>query len=116
MVMNKAISSTQEPSTYSGIALLSVSTVAGILIGGFVVSVPKNEMPVPFATKYYSAMKDSSYDSHSDILKTDFSLVSDIAFDELMGLFYQKMLTSQEKLESDFSKIYFKNAWNLYES
>lgn len=112
--MNKVIASTQEQNTYSGIAMLSIWT-AGVLLGGILVTVPVNKSPALRTAKYYSDMRDSSYDSHSDIFKTG-SFAANMAIDELIGLFYEKILKSQEELERDFNSVYFKNAWNLYEN
>ncbi len=113
MMTNKVISNTQESSTNSRVALLSLWT-AGVLVGGLVLSVPADKTLDQRIAKYYSAMDDnSSYDSFTDLLKAE--SLDNVAFDEIIGSFYQKMLVSQEELGDEFKNVYFKNSWNLYE-
>jgi hypothetical protein len=115
MTINKIISGTPESNTYSNVALLSI-WAGNALLGGMPIAMPsQNNILDQCATQYYSVMKDSSYDSHSNIFKEESLSAANMAIDQLIGLFYQKVLQSQEQLEYDFNNVYFKNAWNLYE-
>lgn len=113
MRKNNAIFANETPSTYSEysglIAFPIISETSNLLL-----LLPSSKGQVELSEKYHSEMDANSYDSCTNVLQESFA--TGITFEGIMSTLYTKLTVSQEDLGHEFKSVYFKNAWDLYES
>ncbi|HDO8002690.1 hypothetical protein SDA20_10190 [Legionella pneumophila serogroup 1] len=97
---------TQTQGTYSKLAALSILVAVG---NGLLIDRGQEEPRV-----YYSKMDASSYDSFTNIVNENPS--AHMTAEDIITNLYTKLVNAQEDIGPEFNSVYFKNAWNLYES
>lgn len=70
----------------------------------------------PLLQKYYSLDgNEPTYNSYASIITGEY-ITKPMGFEQSVGSFYARLLTSQEPLGAEFEKVLYENLWDLYES
>jgi hypothetical protein len=99
---------------------MSSVVMAGLFSMAVLNAAPEKVTPVTGAhlvlgNTYSSGGRGATFDSFRGSITGQYDL-NPIKFEQAVGNFYARLLSSQEPLGAEFEKVLFDNLWDLYES
>ena len=104
---------------------LASSTMSNVVMAGLFSMAALNTSPEKMAlmspihsfsgNTYSSGGRGATFDSFRGGITGQYDL-NPLHFEQVVGNFYARLLSSQEPLGVEFEKVLFDNLWNLYES
>lgn len=101
-------------STMSSVVMAGLFSMAGLNAPHERVMQMTDVHPV-LGNTYSSGGRGATFDSFRGSITGQYDL-SPIKFEQAVGNFYARLLSSQEPLGEEFEKVLFDNLWDLYES
>ena len=101
-------------STMSSVVMAGLFSMAVLNAAPEKVTLVTGAHPV-FGNTYSSGGRGATFDSFRGSITGQYDL-NPIKFEQSVGNFYARLLSSQEPLGAEFEKVLFDNLWDLYES